>query len=149
MSHWDFSDMERYLKKWQEILRLKDWDIIIHPVEKEWRKTGDIKIDRDDRNAVLMINVYNPKQTNLEGLIIHELLHLKLWDMDQMIEGLINLVYGTDESDPKRDFAYTQFMTTLESTVQDLAKGYLQEFGEDKTKSFGRIMPEVLQEIGE
>ena len=74
---------------------------------------------------------------------------MKLWDMDQMIEGLINLVYGTEEADPRREFAYTQFMTTLESTVQDLAKGYLQEFGEDKTRSFGRIMPEVMQEIGE
>ena len=127
MLNLDPNEMERYLKKWQEILRLKDWDIIIHPAEKEWRKTGDIKIDRDDHNAVLMINVFNPKQTNLEGLIIHELLHLKLWDMDQMIEGLINLVYGTEEADPRREFAYTQFMTTLESTVQDLAKGYLQE----------------------
>lgn len=142
-------DMEKYLAKWQKILKLRDWDIKLQAVNKEWRKTGDIKIDMDDRNAVLLINVYNPKQTNLEELIIHELLHLKLWSMDQMIETLIDCVYGTDENDSKRDFAYTQFMTVLESTVNDLAKSFLLESGDDKSLSFGRIYREVKDEIGE
>lgn len=142
-------DMEKYLAKWQNILKLRDWDIKLLAVNKEWRKTGDIKIDMDDRNAILLINVYNPKQTNLEELIIHELLHLKLWSMDQMIEKLINCVYGTDENDSKRDFAYTQFMTVLESTVNDLAKSFLLESGDDKSLSFGRIYKEVKDEIGE
>ncbi len=140
-------DMERYLKKWQNNLRLRDWDIRLKLVETPWRKTGDIKIDMDDRNAVLMLNVCDPKQTNLEELIIHELLHLKLWAMDQMIETLLNCVYGDDEADPKREFAYTQFMTTLESTVNDLAKSFLEQGGEEREISFGRLAAEVMREI--
>ncbi|HWQ57561.1 MAG TPA: hypothetical protein VN540_00960 [Clostridia bacterium] len=143
------ADMQKYLEKWQRVLRLRDWDIKLQPVEKEWRKTGDIKIDMEDRNAVLLINVHNPRQTNLEELVIHELLHLKLWGMDQMIENLIDCVYGNDESDAKREFAYTQFMTLLESTVNDLAKSFLQEAGEDKEISFGRLSEAVREEIGE
>ncbi|CEO20957.1 hypothetical protein [Paraclostridium sordellii] len=139
---------KQYLEKWQEILRLRDWDIKLEFVNKEWRKTGDIKIDRDDKKAILMINVFNPKQTNIEGLIIHELLHLKLWGMDQMIESLIYSVFGEDEKDPRFEFAYNQFMHELESTVEDLAKAYVTTGAEDKEASWGRIQVEVDKELG-
>ena len=143
----NFEKASEYLVKWQKILRLSDWDIKLQFVDKDWRKTGDIKIDMDDRNAVLLLNRFNPKQTNLEGLIIHELLHLKLFGMDQMIESLINSVYGY-ESDAKKQFAYSQFMTMLESTVNDLTKSFLVESGEDKEISFGRINIQVEEELG-
>lgn len=116
--------IEKYLRKWQERLRLKDWDIKLQLINQEWNKTGDIKIDMTDKKAIVMINNYNPKENNLEPVIIHELLHLKLWGMDQMIEQLMYLVFGKDENDPKFDFAYTQFMNTLESTVEDLSKSF-------------------------
>lgn len=140
--------LTQYLQKWQELLRLRDWDIRLQPVDVPWRKTGDIKIDADDRNAILLVNVHNPKQTNAEALIIHELLHLKLWAMDQMIESLINAVYGEDEADPRRAFAYDHFMQTLEVTVEDLAKAFVALGAEDKAPSFGRLLPQVEAEIG-
>jgi hypothetical protein len=145
----NFDTAENYLIKWQEKLRLRDWDIKLQLVTKEWRKTGDIKIDVDDRNAVLLINTVNPKQTNLEELIIHELLHLKLFGMDQMIEGLLTVVYGNSENDPKQKIAYGQFMSVLESTVNDLAKSFLLEGGDDKEISFGRLAKDIEDEIGE
>ncbi|MFW0890609.1 hypothetical protein [Clostridium perfringens] len=124
--------IKKYLRKWQERLRLKDWDIKLQLINQEWNKNGDIKIDMTDKKAIVMINNYNPKENNLEPVIIHELLHLKLWGMDQMIEQLMYLVFGKDENDPKFDFAYTQFMNTLESTVEDLSKSFLTLDGEDK-----------------
>lgn len=139
--------IETYLRKWQEILRLKDWDIKYETVKTEWRKTGDIKIDMTDRKAILLINIQNPKQDNLEALIIHELLHLKVWGMDQMIEQLIYSVFGQDENDPKFDFAYTQFMQVLEPTVEDLAKSFLTLGGENKEISFGRVQKQVDKEL--
>ncbi|MGL5641931.1 MAG: hypothetical protein ACRDDM_06660 [Paraclostridium sp.] len=141
-------ELEMYLGKWQDILRLKDWDIKCELVNKEWRKSGDIKIDRDDKKAILMVNNFNGKQSNLEALVIHELLHLKLWGMDQMIESLIYSVFGSDESDPKFEFVYNQFMHELESTVEDLAKGYVTTGGKNKEMSFGRIQKEVDKELG-
>lgn len=103
-------DIKKYIVKWQDTLRLRDWDIKHEIVNTEWRKTGNIKIDADDKKVILLINNYNPKQTNLEALIIHELLHLKLWGMDQIIEGLIYSIFGQDENDSKLDFAHSQFM---------------------------------------
>lgn len=140
--------IEKYLTKWQDILRLRDWDIKYQLVNKEWRKTGDIKIDMDDKKAILLINNYNPKQDNLEGLIIHELLHLKLFGMDQMIEELIYAVFGEDTQDRKFDFAYNQFMRVLEPTAEDLSKSFLTIGGEDKEISFGRVQKQVDDEIG-
>ncbi len=139
--------LQQYLTKWQDILRLRDWDIQLTLVDVEWRKTGDIKIDEDDRKAVLMINAVNPKQTNLEEVIIHELLHLKLWGMDQMLERLLFAVFGQDENDPKYDFAYTQFMLLVESTVEDLAKSFLTIGGSNKEISFGRVQKLVDEEL--
>ena len=139
--------IEKYLRKWQERLRLKDWDIKLQLINQEWNKTGDIKIDMTDKKAIVMINNYNPKENNLEPVIMHELLHLKLWGMDQMIEQLMYLVFGKDENDPKFDFAYTQFMNTLESTVEDLSKSFLTLDGEDKKISFERVQKQVDDEL--
>lgn len=144
---YDVNLLENHLRKWQEILKLRDWDIKYKLVDTEWRKTGDIKIDMDDRKAILMINNFNPKQTNLEEVVIHELLHLKLWGMDQMIEHLIYSVFGQDENDPKFDFAYTQFMNILEPTVEDLANSFMSLGGEDKEISFGRVQKLVDKEL--
>ena len=140
-------EIEEYLNRWQDILRLRDWDIVIKIVKTKWRKSGDIKIDLEDKKATLLVN-HTPKCTNLEELVIHELLHLKLYAMDQMIEGLLSIVFGEKEDDPKREFAYTQFMVLLESTVEDLTKGYIATTGSQKSLSFGRLQRIIDEELG-
>jgi len=139
----NFDQLQDLLCKWQKILRLSDWDIKLELVTKPWRKTGDVKIDQADKVAIVLINACDPKQTNLEGVLIHELLHIKLWGMDQMIEGLIHAVYGDDESTPQFSFAYGQFMELLECTTQDLTKGYVELGADDKSISYGRIQPQA------
>ncbi|UCG29720.1 MAG: hypothetical protein JSV53_09475 [candidate division WOR-3 bacterium] len=138
--------IEKYLNKWQDILRLRDWDIVIKIVKTKWRKSGDIKIDLEDKKAVLLVN-HKPKCTNLEELVIHELLHLKVYRMDQMLESFLSIIFGEKEDDPKREFAYTQFMMVLESTVEDLTKGYLSAEGSQKSLSFGRLKEPIDVEI--
>lgn len=124
--------------KWCMKLRVTPiWDVKLEFIEdSEWRKTGDIKIDCDDRKAILMINAINPKQENPEEVIVHELLHLKLYPLDQVTESLI--ISNFKEDSPEWNFAYTQFFTSLEQTVEELTKCFLLEFGEDKNLSYGR-----------
>lgn len=64
---------------WCKKLRISPcWDVRLEFVDDfDWRKTGDIKIDCTDRKAVLLLNRANPKQENLEEVIVHELFHLK------------------------------------------------------------------------
>ena len=138
----NYNEVQAYLTKWQEILRLKDWDIKLEFVEKEWRKTGDVKIDEADKAAILLINNHNPKVENIEEVVIHELLHIKLWGMDPMIESLLHCVYGNDENDPKFSFAYDRFMVLLEQTTQDLTKAY-KDLGASDTSVSWRIQNEA------
>lgn len=66
------------------------WDVKLEFIEDpEWRKTGDFKIDCDDRKAILLLNAADPKQENVEEVILHELMHIKMYPLDQVTESLI------------------------------------------------------------
>lgn len=113
------------------------WDVKLQFVEDaSWRKTGDIKIDCDDRKAILMLNAINPKQENFEEVIVHELMHLKIYPLDQVTESLITSCFQKETAEQK--FAYYQFFTALEQTVEELTKCFLLEFGDNRELSFGR-----------
>ena len=43
-----------------------------------------------------------------------------------------------EEGIPASNFAYQQFFTTFEQTVEELAKYFLLEYGDNKEFSFGR-----------
>ena len=124
--------------KWIQILRLENnWDIKLELItEASFQKSGDIKIDPTDRKAVLMLNAGNPKQENFEEVIVHELLHLKLYPLDQLTEGLIDGHYQTGT--PEHNVIYGQFMMMLEQTVEELTKCFLLQYGDDKRLSYGR-----------
>ena len=143
----NYNELQSLIEKWQNILRLRDWDIKLELVNKEWHKTGDVKIDLQDKKAVVLINNFNPKQTNIEELIIHELLHVKLYGMDEMLEDLLHCLYGEGEKNPMLAYAYGQYMTLLEQTVEDLAKGYKDLGAEDKAISFGRLKKQIDDEL--
>lgn len=125
---------EKYIRK----LRITPaWDVKLEFVEDPaWRKTGDFKIDCDDRKAILLLNAASPRQENVEEVIVHELMHLKMYPLDQVTESLISSCF--EEESPAGRFAYRQFFTTLEQTVEELAKCFLLEFGEDREFSYGR-----------
>lgn len=131
-------ETQRLFDKWIKKLRLvPDWDIRLEWVEDPaWRKTGDFKIDCDDKKAIILLNAANPKQENLEEVLVHELMHLKLYPLDQVTEALIQSNF--EEGTPGYNLAYHGFFTTLEQTVEELTKCYLLEFGENKELSFGR-----------
>jgi len=113
------------------------WDVKLELVEDiSWSKTGDIKIDCDDRKAILMLNVNNPKHENLEEVIVHELIHLKMYPLDQVTESLIQNSF--EEGSIASNFAYQQFFIALEQTVEEITKCFLLEFGDNKELSYGR-----------
>ena len=125
---------ETYIRK----LRITPaWDVRLEFVEDpSWTKTGDFKIDCDDRKAILLLNAGNPNQENIEEIIIHELMHIKMYPLDQVTESLI--VNWFEEGSAASHVADQQFLVTLEPTGEELAKCLLLEFGENKEFSYGR-----------
>lgn len=134
------------LKKWQKTLRLRDWDIKHILVTEKWRKSGDIKIDRANQMAALMIHESVPEK-QLEEVVVHELLHLRLYGMDQMLEANIDIIFGPDSSDPKKHFALNTFYIELESTVENLTKALLTIAGRDNEFWFNRVDRQIDEEL--
>lgn len=132
------SKLNHLFEYWTKKLRIyPNWDIKLELIDdNNWKKTGDLKIDCDDKKAIIMINIANPNQENLEEVIVHELFHLKMYPLDQVTESLITSNYN--EGTEAYDFAYSQFFTALEQTVEELTKCFLFEFGENKELSYGR-----------
>ena len=130
--------LNELFEKWCKKLRIVPaWDVKLEFVDDpEWRKTGDFKIDCDDRKAILLLNTGNPQQENLEEVIVHELMHLKMYPLDQVTESLIMNTF--EEGSAASNFAYQQFFCALEQTVEEMAKCFLLEFGENKNLSYGR-----------
>ena len=97
---------EKYIRK----LRISPaWDVRLEFVEDPaWPKTGDFRIDCDDRKAILLLNIASPKQENLEEVIVHELMHIKMYPLDQVTESLIANCF--EEGSAAAGFAYQQFL---------------------------------------
>ena len=126
---------DKYTKKLRIV---PEWDIRLEFVEDEdWKKTGDFKIDPTDKKAILMLNASNPKDENIEETIVHELMHIKMYPLDQDCESMIINMF--EEGSKEQNFAYQTFFETLEVTVEELAKCFLLEFGENKEFSYGRM----------
>lgn len=126
---------DKYTKKLRIV---PEWDIRLEFVENEdWKKTGDFKIDPTDKKAILMLNAASPKDENIEETIVHELMHIKMYPLDQVCESMIINMF--EEGSKEQNFAYQTFYETLEVTVEELAKCFLLEFGENKEFSFGRM----------
>ena len=125
----------KYTKKLRIV---PEWDIRLEFVEDEdWKKTGDFKIDPTDKKAILMLNAASPKDENIEETIVHELMHIKMYPLDQVCESMIINMF--EEGSREQNFAYQIFYETLEVTVEELAKCFLLEFGENTEFSFGRM----------
>lgn len=133
------AELKRLFSKWVEILRIgNNWDIRLELVEDpNFKKTGDIKIDTEDKKAIVYINVLDPNDDNLEETICHELLHLKLYPLDQFAENLILANY--EEGSKAQNTLYYNFYTDLEITVEEMTKCFMQALGDNKELSFKRV----------
>lgn len=143
----DEKSIDECLAKWQPLLSLSDWDIRSVVVQKDWRKSGDVKIDESNSMAAVMIRS-DLDPAYLEQVVVHELLHIKLWGLDQMIEESLNALFGEEDSEGKRIFAQGQFMRELEATTQDLTRALLDASGFEGDYLFDRVQNQIDGEIG-
>ena len=142
----DTEMISEYLNKWKPLLSLSDWDIRPVIVMKGWRKSGDVKIDSSNRMAALMVR-FDLDPVYLEEIVVHELLHIKLWSLDQMIEESLNALFDENDSEGKRYFAQGQFMEELETTTQDLTRALLDASGFEGDYLFNRVQKQIDSEI--
>jgi hypothetical protein len=72
-------EFECYLKKWQALLGLENWDIYLSPAKPPKAAQADVEADVMSHQAKVRLGdwgVFPPTPRNLEETAIHELLHV-------------------------------------------------------------------------
>ena len=113
-------ELNRKLKKWKKIFQLNNWKIDLEITDfkrKDFKQSGDIKIDLKNKKAKLLIT--NKPFRNEESTIIHELIHLLLWKYDTLSEKIILKNCKKFKGD------HIKYMNELENTVAKLTNIFL------------------------
>lgn len=118
-------------------MEMTQWNLKLEFVEHDWKNTGNVKVDMDNKTAVVYLNIFNPKCENLEEVMIHELCHVKLWKLDLYCESLLDSTFSDKQSKEYR-FGYNQFMSALEQTTQEIAKTWTKLLAKNKNLSCNR-----------
>jgi hypothetical protein len=112
-------ELEELLKKWQEKLEMKDWNLSVRIVEFRrkdgYRQSGDFVADVDKKDAqILMTN--NPWRGDEEYTLVHEMLHVLFYDYDKYSEDLILSKFE------KFGDEHNKYMDKLEETVHKMTR---------------------------
>jgi len=110
-------ELNDLLKKWQKNLLLDKWKLSLELVDfkrKDYKQSGDIKIDLKKKSAIVLLT--NELFLNEEEVLVHELMHLILWDFDIFCEKII-----LEKSKPLKG-QHGKYMDKLEKTVEHLTQ---------------------------
>lgn len=109
------TELNKILKKWLRHFELNGWNIKLKITDfkrKDFKQSGDIKVDLKNKKASLLIT--NNPFKNEEEVIIHELIHLLLWKHDVFAEKTILKNCEKFKGD------HMKYMNNLEETVKKL-----------------------------
>jgi hypothetical protein len=112
-------ELDILLKKWQEKLEMKDWDLSLKIVEfrrkNGYRQSGDFIADPIKKTATILMT-WDPWRGDEEYTLVHELLHVLIYDYDKYSESLILKTCNEDS------FEYEEYMDKLEETAHHLTR---------------------------
>ena len=111
------------MKKWQSKLLLDKWDLSLKIVEFRrkdgFKQSGDIKVDLKNKKAVLLLTG-EPFRDEQE-VIVHELVHLLLWNYDTFSERVILKNCQEFKGD------HEKYMDKLEATVKNITDIFFEK----------------------
>ena len=113
----DLKELNILLKKWQKNLLLNDWKLSLELVNfkrKDYKQSGDIKIDLKKKSAIVLLT--KDPFLSEEEVLVHELMHLILWDFDIFCEKIV-----LEKNKPLKG-QHRQYMNKLENTVGHLTQ---------------------------
>ena len=111
-------ELENLLTFWQNKLRMDDWDISISIVifnRKNFKQSGDFMADILTKKAKILLTA-DPFRGDEEYTLVHELIHVLLFDYDKFSEEILLDRFGTDSKQ------HDLYMGKLEDTVHHLTE---------------------------
>ncbi len=109
--------LNQLLNNWQEKLELSYWDISIKLVKflrTDYQQSGDFEIDAENKKAWILLT--NDPFRDEEAVLVHELIHIFLWNFDSSVEDIIL------KNSKKFKDDHLVYMEKLEETVDFLTK---------------------------
>lgn len=112
-------ELEVLLTKWQEKFEMKDWNLSLKIVEFRrkdgYKQSGDFIADPNMKEATILM-AYEPWRGDEEYTLVHELLHVLLYNYDKYNEDLILKNYKEDSLE------HNNYMEKLENTTHHLTR---------------------------
>jgi hypothetical protein len=113
------SELEILLKKWQLKLEMSDWIIDLKIVEfrrkNGYRQSGDFIADLKNKTATILMTC-DPWRGDEEYTLVHELLHVLIYDYDSYGEKFVLEKYSKDTIE------HEQYMNKLEEFVHHITR---------------------------
>jgi len=114
-----FDELRSMLDKWQKKLELTDWKLSLKIVEfrrkNGFRQSGDFIADPKSKTAEILMT-WDPWRGDEEYVLVHELLHLLVYDYDLFSEKAV--LKHCEEGGPEHD----EYMEKLEAVVHKLTR---------------------------
>ena len=114
---------KKNIEKWKIRLGFSDWEISAKITA--FRRTdgflqdGDIVVNYSKKQAIILVGT--TLKALVEEVVIHELVHLMLWPLDQKIISIIKTLPRTEQKRAEEDF-----LGKLEDVAAQITKAVLQ-----------------------
>ncbi|MDQ7794753.1 MAG: hypothetical protein RDU89_10160 [bacterium] len=82
------------------------------------RQSGDLRVDAENRQALVML-AGQPWRRDEELVLVHELMHLVLWQLDRLLDESVALAFPEPG---QREFAGNRHLESLEEICERLAR---------------------------
>ena len=113
------------VKKWKSHLGFSGWEIdakiTVFNRADGFPQQGDFRVDYSKKKATILIGA--SLKLSVEKIIVHELVHLMLWPLDQKIMSTIKRLPKTEQKRIEDDF-----LGKLEKVVNRITKSFLRDW---------------------
>lgn len=118
--------LEKNMKKWQKRLKLTNWKLSLKIVDFKrkngYRQSGDFITNPKKKTATILMT-WDPWRGDEEYTLLHEMLHVLVYDFDKYSENLILKHYIKFENE------HGLYMDKLESLVDQLTRLFFRKMG--------------------
>ena len=111
------------IKKWKNRLGFSGWKIdtkiMVFNRADGFPQQGDFRVDYLKKKATILIGII--LKSSVEEIVVHELVHLLLWPLDQKMMSTIKRLPKTEQKKIEDDF-----LGKLERIVDHITKSFLR-----------------------
>ena len=116
---------DKTIKKWKKRLGFSGWKIdakiTVFKRPDGFPQQGDFRVNYPKKKATILIGA--SLKLSVEKIIVHELVHLMLWPLDQKIMSTIKRLPKTEQKRIEDDF-----LGKLEKVVNRITKSFLRDW---------------------